>query len=190
MTTRKNMVLAVTAIAAMAVVSVGVAFFLRGDEGPDFAGMKPQEIKAYFTSDAFQRLTAADQIAIKERAYGPISRQKEQEFIEQARFYSQLPPQQKVRFIDERINEFVRVAERKQQQAARGLSGTTTGTGAKGGVVNGAKPAAPKKTFDSEGYRTWSEKMEPEKRALILELKEAMRQRMEQRGIEISGQGK
>ncbi len=190
MRTRKNIMIVAAAIAAMAVVSVGLALSLRGDKRPDFAGMKPEEIKSYFASDAFRRLNAGDQHAIKERAYGPVARQAEQEFIEQARIYSQLPPPQKVRFLDERINEFVRAAEQKQQQATRNASGAAAGVGTKGGGVGGAKPSSPKKTFDSENYRTWSEKMDPEKRAYIMELKEALTARMEQRGIEIPGQGK
>ncbi len=46
-------------------------------------------------------------------------------------------------------------------------------------------PCYSKKRLSAENYRSWSESMEPEKRAYIMELKEALRQRMEQRGIKI-----
>lgn len=130
MRTRKTLIVAITASAAMAVVSVGLVLSLRGHKGPDFAGMQPQEIKAYFNSDSFRRLNAGDQIAIKKQAYGPSMRQQEQAFIEQAKTYSKLPPQKKIRFLDEK------------------------------------------------------------KRAHIMELKEALSRRMEERGIQIPGQGK
>ena len=190
MMTRKNIAAIAAAVVGMAVISTILALSLRAEEGPDFTGMKPQEIKAYFASDAYRRLSAEDQRAIKEKAYGPVYQQREQEFIEQARFYSQLPPSQKVRFLDERIDELVRAAEQKRQQATRSASGAATPAGARGGSVSAIKPSDPKKMFASEDYRTWSEKMEPEKRAYIMEIKEAMRQRMEQRGIGIPGQGK
>jgi hypothetical protein len=54
----------------------------------------------------------------------------------------------------------------------------------KRGYVNKAKLSYGKKRLSAENYRSWSESMEPEKRAYIMELKEALRQRMEQRGIE------
>jgi len=190
MTSNKRLIVAASVVAGVAVVSVVLALSLCGDRGPDFTDMRPQEIKAYFESDAFRRLNAGDRRAIKERAYGPVARQAEQEFIEQARIYSQLPPTQKVRFLDERIDEFVRAAEQKQQQATRNASGPTTGAKTKGGNAGPAQSSGPKEMFDSEDYRTWSEKMEPEKRAYIMELKEALRERMEQRGIETPGQGK
>lgn len=92
-----------TLVAASGIlIAVVLALVLRGDVGPDFTGKTPEEIKAYFESDAFQRLKAGDQRAIKKKAYGPIYRQQEREFIERARFYCQLPPQ-RVRFVDERI---------------------------------------------------------------------------------------
>jgi len=187
----KKGIIAVSSVAAsIFLISVVSAIAFRGDQGPDFAGKKPEEIKAYFTSDAFRGLNTEDQRAIKEKAYGPMHQQREQEFIEQAKVYSQLPTPQKVRFLDERIDEIVRAAAQKQQQATRSASLAAAGAGARGGSMGATKPSDPKKTFASEDYRTWSEKMEPEKRAYIMELKEALRQRMEQRGIEISGQRK
>ena len=48
-----------------------------------------------------------------------------------------------------------------------------------------AKLSYGRKRLSAENYRSWSESMEPEKQAYIMELKEALRQRMEQRGIKI-----
>ena len=123
MSKKKSMIIKASAVAGMAVVSIGLALSIRGDKGPDFAGMKTEEVKAYFYSDAFRRLNERDQRAIKERAYGPLARQAEQKFFEQARIYSQLPPQQKGRFLDARINEWIQAAEPKQEYAARNTSG-------------------------------------------------------------------
>lgn len=108
------------------------------------------------------------------------------------RVYSKLPPKQKIRFLDEKINEFVRAAEQKQQSARHKGPGAVSRSesAAKGGSIHTAKARATGKTSSSEGMRAWSQKMDPEQRAHILELKEAITARMEERGVEIQGQGK
>jgi hypothetical protein len=189
----KKSIITVSSVAAgIVLISVVSVIALRGDKGPDFTGKSPEEIKEYFKSDAFQNMNERDQRAAKERAYGSDGRRQEQAFIEQARIYSRLPPRQKIRFLDERIDEYVRAAEQKQEGARQKSSGAVSrsGSGAKGGSVNTAKARAAGKPSLSEGIRAWSEKMDPEQRAHILELKEAMTQRMEQRGIDMLGQRK
>lgn len=132
-----------------------------------------------------------DQIAIKKKAYAPIYQQCEQSFIGRAKTYSRLPPQHKNAYLDSMINKIVRDADQKQKNAASRTQRAQTkssnfkGARAQGGSVKTIQPSYPKKTFAAENYRAWSEKMEPEQRAPIMALKEALRQRMEQRGIEM-----
>jgi hypothetical protein len=184
----RRSILTVSSVAAgLVLISVASAIALRGDKGPDFAGQSPEEIKAYFESDAFRNMSERDQRAAKKRAYASYSRQQEQTFIEQARLYSKLPPQQKVRFLDDRIDEYVRAAEQKQQAARQKSPGAVSrsGSGSKGGSTKTAKARAAGETSSSEDIRAWSEKMDPERRAHILELKEAIIARMEERGVEL-----
>lgn len=189
MTKRTTLIISCTAVSLVA-MSMAVALSLRGDRVPVFTGQNPDEMKAYFESDAFRKLSPRDQRTAKKRAYGAYERQQEQTFIDQAKTYAKLPPRQKIRFLDERIDEYVRAAQQKQEHMSRKSSGAASGSGAKGNSIRTAKARAAKKTSSSEGIRAWSEKMEPERRAAILELKEALMQRMEQRGIEMPGQGK
>ena len=189
MTRRATLIISWAALSLVA-MSMVVALSLRGDRVPVFTGQNPDEIKAYFESDAFRKLSPRNQHAAKKRAYGAYERQQEQTFIDQAKTYAKLPPKQKIRFLDERIDEYVRAAQQKQQHMSRKSSGAASGSRAKGSSSSVSKARAAKKTSSSEGIRAWSEKMEPERRAAILELKEALSQRMEQRGIDVFGPGK
>jgi hypothetical protein len=183
MMTRKNIIIVSSAVAGIAVISVGLATSLRGEKGPAFAGKKPDEIEAYFESEAFRNMSKKDQIAIKKKAYAPIYLQREREFIEQAKTYAKLPPRQKVVYLDRMIDKFVSDAEQKQKIASNRTQGAETKSGNSKRAEGKASSA--KKTFAPEDIRAWSEKMEPEKRAPIMALKEALRQRMKQRGIEM-----
>ena len=182
--TKKSIITVSSLTASIVLIAVISAMTLRGDKGPDFAGKNPEEIKAYFESDAFQNMNERDQLAAKKRAFGSYRRREAQTFVDQARVYSKLPPKQKIRFLDERINEFVRAAEQKQQSARQKSPGAVSrsGSGAQGGSIHTAKARARGKPSSSEGIRAWSEKMDPEQRAHILELKEAITARMEERG--------
>jgi len=189
---KKRMITVSSVAAGLVLISVVSAIALRGDKGLDFTGKSPEEIKEYFKSDAFQNMNERDQLAAKKRAFGSYRERQVQTFIDQARIYSKLPPKQKIRFLDERIDEYVRAAEQKQQAARQKGSGAVSrsGAGAKGGSVNTpkvAKARAARKPSESEGIRAWSERTDPEQRAHILELKEAIVQRMEERGIDLSG---
>lgn len=189
--TKKSVVMVSSIAACIVVISVVSAIYLCGGKGPDFTGKKPEEIKAYFESEAFRSMNKKDQIAIKKKAYAPIYRQQEQAFIEQAKTYAQLPPQHKNAYLDRMIDKFVRDAEQKQKiaasrtQEAQTKNSNLRGARAQGGSVKTNQSSSAKKTFAPEDIRAWSEKMEPEKRAPIMALKEALLQRMEQRGIEI-----
>jgi hypothetical protein len=189
MTRKTTLVISCTALSLVAISTV-VALTLRGDRVPVFTSQNPDEMKAYFASDAFRKLSPRDQLTAKKKAYGAYEQQQEQIFIDQAKMYAKLSPKEKIRFLDERIDEYVRAAQQKQQHMSRKGSGAASGSGAKGSNISTAKARAAKKTFSSEDIRAWSEKREPERRAAILELKEALVQRMEQRGIEMPGQGK
>lgn len=183
--TRKKLITISSAIGCITVISMGVAVFFGGDEGPDFTGKKPEEIKAYFQSQEYQSLDIKEQIAIKKKAYAPYSRQREQELIEQVKAYSQLPPRQKVAYLDEIIDQMTSKAEKKQSYAKQTASGAKQVSQGKGGNVNSAGQSSGKNWDSPEGFRNWSESMDPEKRAYIMEIKEAVMERMEQRGIEI-----
>jgi hypothetical protein len=181
---KKSMITVASAVAGLVLISVASAIALRGDKGPDFTDKSPEEIKDYFESDTFQNMNERDQLDAKKRAMGSFRRRKEQTFIDQATIYSKLPPQQRIRFLDERINEYVRAAKQKQVQTPKSGSVSKSGSGAKGGDVNTAKARAAGKPSSSEGIRAWSEWTDPEQRAHILEFKEAIIQRMEERGID------
>ena len=183
--TRKKIITVLSPFACIAVISVLFAVSFGGSKGPDFTGKNPEEIKAYFKSEAFQSLDEKDRRAVKKKAYAPMYQQQEQAFIEQAKTYAQLPPQQKVTYLDRMIEQIVRDAETKQRETQRIASRQMQGSKAKGGDDKKAKLSYAKKTSWPENIRAWSEKMEPEKRAYIMGLKEALRKRMEQRGIEM-----
>ena len=184
---KKNVIRVSSALAGIVLISVVSAIALRGDKGPDFTGKSPEEIKEYFRSDAFQKMSEKDQRAAKKRAFGPYKRQQQQAFIEQAKIYAKLPPNQKIRFLDERIDKYARAAGQKRQGNGQKTSGAAarSGSGAKGGGANAAKARAAGKTPATEGIRAWSEKTNPEDRAHIIELKEAITQRMQERGINL-----
>lgn len=82
---KKSLIAVSSAAAGLVLISVVSVIALRGDKGPDFTGKSPEEIKAYFESDAFRNMSERDQHAAKKRAYGSYSRQKEQTFIDQAK---------------------------------------------------------------------------------------------------------
>lgn len=182
---RKKIITISSVIGCIAVISVGLAVLFGGNEGPDFTGKKPEEIKAYFKSQEYQSLDIKEQIAIKKKAYAPYSRQREQELIEQVKAYSQLPPRQKVAYLDEIIDQMTRKTEKKQSYAKQTASGAKQVSQSKGGNGNSAGKSSGKNWDSPEGFRNWSESMDPEKRAYIMEIKEAVMERMEQRGIEI-----
>lgn len=184
---KKNVVKVSSLVAGIILISVVSAIALRGDKGPDFTGKSPEQIKEYFQSDAFQKMSRKDQEAAKKRVFGPYKRKQQQAFVEEAKTYTRLPPKQKIRFLDERIDEYVRAAEQKQQGAGQKRSGAAarSGSGAKGGGANAAKARAAGKPPASEGIRAWLERTSPEERAHILELKEAMTARMDERGIQL-----
>ena len=183
--TRKKLITISSATVCVAVAAAVLAISLGGDKGPDFAGKDPEQIKEYFNSEEYQSLDIKEQIALKKKAYGPINEQYEQELIEQVKMYSQLSPRQKVAYLDEMIDQIVRDVEKKQGYAQKIASSGAQGAQVKRGYVNKAKQSYGKKRLSAENYRSWSESMEPEKRAYIMELKEALHQRMEQRGIKI-----
>ena len=171
---------------AIACIAVGFAIYFNGDKEPDFTGKRPEEIKAYFKSEEFKNKTVNEQIAIKKKAYAPFYRQREREFIEHAKRYTKLPQPQKAAYLDKMIDQLVSDAKKKQQRYAKKIASSGAKAAQdKPGSVNKAKPGGGKKRLSADDYRNWSEKMEPQKRAYIMELKEALRQRMEQRGIEI-----
>jgi len=189
--TSKKIITVLSTFACIAAISVLFAVSFGGSKRPDFTGKNPEEIKAYFKSEAFQSLDEKDQRAIKKKAYAPMYQQQEQAFIEQAKTYAQLPQQHKKAYLDRMIDKIVRDAEQKQKnapkrtQGAQTKSGSFKGAQAKGGSVKTSQLSYAKKTSWPEKIRAWSEKMEPEKRAYIMGLKEALRKRMEQQGIEM-----
>ncbi len=96
-----------------------------------------------------------------------------------------MPPRQKVAYLDEIIDQMTRKAEKKQSYVKQTASGAKQVSQSKGGNGNSAGQSSGKNWDSPEGFRNWSESMDPEKRAYIMELKEAVIERMEQRGIEI-----
>ena len=144
-----------------------------------------EQIKEYFNSEEYQSLGIKEQIALKKKAYGPINEEYDQEVIEQVKTYSQLSPRQKVAYLDEMIDEIIADAEKKQSYSKKTASGAKQVFKGKTGNVKSTKKNSDKNWDSPEGFRGWSENMDPEKRAYILELKEAVIERMEQRGIEI-----
>ena len=183
--TKKKLITISSATVCVAAAAALLAIFWGGDKGPDFAGKNPEQIKEYFNSKEYQSLDIKEQIALKKKAYGPIKHQYEQELIEQVKTYSQLSHRQKVAYLDEMIDEIVADAEKKQSYAKKAASGAKQAPQGKTGDVNSTKKNSGKNWDSPEGFRGWSENMDSEKRAYILELKEAMIERMEQRGIDI-----
>ena len=179
---KKSMIKVSLVSAGIVLVSVISALALRGDKGPDFTGKRPEEIKAYFSTEAFARLSEKDQRAVKKRAFGSFKGQQQQNFIDQSKTYTKLPPQQRNRFLDEIIDNYVRGAEQKQKNS-RAASGSRSGD--KGAGVKTAKARGAGKPSASEGYRAATAKMDPESRAHVLELKEAITARMDERGIDL-----
>ena len=168
------------------VIPVIVAVTFNKDSGPDFTGKTPEEIKAYFNSEGFQRLGKNEQIAVKKKAYAHFDRQGKQHWVEQAKAFSKLPPQQKVAYMDEMIDKMVSQAVEKQRYTRQTASGTKQASAAKGGYIDKSAKAGSGRNWNSpENFRSWSEEMEPEERAYIMALKEAFIERMEQRGIKI-----
>ncbi|MCH7917149.1 MAG: hypothetical protein IIC50_04090 [Planctomycetes bacterium] len=178
---KKNVTLVSSIAAVIILISVVSAITLRGDKGPDFTGKSPEEIKAYFNTEAFARLSEKDQRAVKKRAFGSFKGQEQQKFVDQAKTYAKLPPKQKIRFLDEMIGKYVRGAEQKRKNS--GVA-SRSGSGAKGGSVKKTKARGSGKPSASEGYRAATEKMDPLSRAHVLELKEAITARMDERGVQ------
>ena len=178
---KKNVIRVSLVAAGIVLISVVSGIALRGDRGPDFSGKTQEEIKAYFKTEAFARLSEKDQRAVKKRALGSFKGRQQQNFVDQAKTYAKLPPHQKNRFLDEIINKYARGAEQKRQGAGQKSSGAASRSGA--GVKG--KGGKAKKVPASEGYRAATEKMDPESRAHVLELKEAITARMDERGIDL-----
>ena len=183
---KKNVIRYSLGAVGIVLISVVSAIALRGDSGPDFSGKTPEEIKAYFRTEAFARLSEKDQRAVKKRASGSFKRRQQQNFLDQAKTYAKLPPHQKTRFLDEIIDKNARGAEQRRKGTAQKRSGAASRSGAgakgKGGKGTGGKA---KKVRTSEGYRAATEKMDPVRRAHVLELKEAITTRMDERGIQL-----
>jgi hypothetical protein len=182
---KKNVIRYSLGAVGIVLISVVSAIALRGDSLPDFRGKTPEETKAYFSTEAYSRLSEKDQRAVKKRAIGSLKGRHQQNFVDQAKTYAKLPPHQKIRFLDEIIDKNARAAEQRRQGAGQNKSGATSRSGAgskgKGGKGTGGKAG---KVPSSEGYRAATEKMDPVRRAHVLELKEAISARMDERGIQ------
>ena len=87
----------------------------------------------------------------------------------------------KNRFLYEIIDTFGRGADQKRQGAGQKSSEAASRSGA-GAQGKGGKA---KKVPASEGYRAATEKMDPVSRAHVLELKEAITARMDEREIDL-----
>ena len=191
---RKTFITLCSTVAGLVVISVIVAVMFNKDSGPDFTRKTPEEIKAYFKSKEYQNMDINEQIIAKKKAYAHSDRQGKQHWVEQAKTFSKLPPQQKVAYMDEMIDKMVSQAVEKQRYTQQTTSGAKQASAAKGGYVdksaqadssNSVKQSSGKNWNSPENFRGWSEEMEPEERAYIMELKEAFIERMDQRGIKI-----
>lgn len=190
---RKKFIALCSTVVGLVVIPVIVAVMFKKDSYPDFTGKTPEEIKAYFKSDEFQNMNINEQIAIKKKAYANSDRQ-DKDWVEEAKTFSKLPPQQKVAYLDEMIDKMVSKASEKQRYTQKAASGAKQVSAAKGGYVgkssqagsiNSVRQSGGKNWNSAENFRSWSEDMEPEERAYIMELKEAFIERMDQRGIKI-----
>lgn len=191
---RKKIIALCSTVFGLVVIPVIIAVIFKKDSGPDFTGKTQEEIKAYFKSEEYQNMNINEQIAIKKKAYPHSDRQGKQHWVEQAKTFLKLPPQQKVAYLDEMIDKMVSKAVEKQRYTQQTTSGAKQVSAAKGGYVgksaqagssNSVKQSSGKNWDSAENFRSWSEEMEPEERAYMMELKEAFIERMEQRGIKI-----
>jgi hypothetical protein len=174
---KKAVIGVLTVICAGVAIWAAIAVLGNKKLSPDFANKSPEQIKEYFQSEEYQKLELDEQIAIKKKVFGEEMVKAKQDFVEQAKVYAKKPENQKQAYLDELIEQYVTRPQQKYEQAEKEKQTQTK-------YSNEAEKKTEKK-FTSENYRGWSEKMQPQQRAYITELKEAMRIRMEERGIEI-----
>ena len=179
---KKKHTTVLVSIASIAVLATVIAISSNRSKAPDLTGKKPEEIKQYFKSEKFQSMTLKDQIAAKKQIYGPQKKKRNERFIDQAKTYSKLPAVQKNVYLDKLINEYVTRAAQKKTKTTRNTDQKDTQT--KTGYSNTSSTGT-KKRISPEKIRGGSEKMDPQKRAYITELKNAMQRRMDERGIKL-----
>jgi len=193
-------------IISVAVVSVTTgAFFLFGGKGkgktPNPRLQKPDEIRQYLRSEEFRNLDPNDRRAYARQAFMQMTTQRVEE-------YAKVPAEQRIAYLDKVIDEMQ--ARREQFRTMRGQSGrrgdkTRTANRQQQDRQSKVNPQQQDRPFranrDSRRgggsgrrgsparRRARSEYIDPKIRALRTEFRQALRKRMEQRGIEFGGRG-
>ena len=180
------------AIGSVALTGATIAILQSNNNDPNFTGKSPEQVKKYFYSKEFQNLPEKKQIAIKKKVYGKDNKEGHEQFITQAKTYAKLPQQQKTAYLDQLIYQYVQKDQQKkhsaqsQKQTATQLKKQASAQPKNQTTSKAGKTKSADKKFTADDYRGWSEKLPPQERAYIMELKEAMQQRMDQRGIKLS----
>jgi hypothetical protein len=206
----KKMVIA----AAIVVPMVCFAGFMatRGGEPAAIKGKTPEEIREFVRSDEFREMDQDKRREIGRAAFGQMREVREKQMIAAAEEYCRLETKaERVAYLDEKIDEISERMEKWQAaraargEAGRGGFGGMRRPGGEGGRQRDGerggeagqnqqhRPGGEGRMHGGRGrrgpisdrIRARSERMSPEKRAIMGEVREAMFKRMEERGIEM-----
>ncbi|HUW18063.1 MAG TPA: hypothetical protein VMW16_02040 [Sedimentisphaerales bacterium] len=187
-------------IGVLAVVAALVVWFVsgRGPRVPDFSEKKPEQIRQYLASDQFRNLDRETRRTIAREAM-------EQMMTSRAKEYCELPAEQRVAYLDKVIDEMQ--SRRREFESRRGeFTGRREGPrdrGREGGrqgeqarvrpTRSAAQSGQPRprrgpgrlgRRRSSEGRRRRREFTDPRTRAIRAKFREALQQRMRERGLD------
>ncbi len=189
--------------------AVGAAVLFWPASPPDPTAQTPEEVTKYMASKDFagldaeqkrQYFQAARQTQTSQpwrRPSGDLSEEERKRFRENVRpmmqqmmegrvtKYFELPPQERVGYLDEMIDQMQAMrqamGQRRREPAARG--GTSDS-------ASGRRRGPHGQGFTPERMKRMIETTPPEQRARFVEFHEAFRARMQQRGISSGGPGR
>ena len=202
-------VIIISSVSAFVIIAAGSAILLSGSKAPNPQKQTPEDIRKFFESSEFKKLSIVEQ-----RKYA--GKAMETMIVSSATEYVQLPAEERITYLDKIIDEMETrrkefMARRNQsegsQPSSKNAAASATAaarTGSPSGRTEGGfgdmrfgprpdgqnRPDGQRPTGDRqrrrpgiEAMRTRSESMTPENRAIISAFMRDMQQRRQQRGL-------
>jgi len=174
---RKSIVVIAIAAGLLAGITLGFARLIgtRQSGMPDFSRQKPERIAAYLESEKFAALEPNTRRLHARRAFRQL-------VTAQAAKYSALPPEEKEAYLDKVIDSIAGWRERMRTMRGRFEPGRMDPNDFR--RRRGPNGRGRRRWAKPEDRRRRREFIRPEQRAQMRAFRQAMRERMRQRGIE------
>jgi hypothetical protein len=173
MTKKSKIILIATVIfAAGAAIAVPVAIHHYNSE-PNFAKMNPQEIRQYFDSNQFRDANEEAKRKIRDQMFGAMQART----LQQANGYIAQPEETRTAYLDNIIDEM----QARRAEFMNGRDPNRMGGFARQGANAGQRRVNPQQMRERTGPMA---SMSAQDRVNMMQFQRAMRDRMDQRGIQ------